>query len=79
MTSSFVDKKGVRHSRIVPPFGGDIITTPRTQAFWVVTEFGAVNLAGASAWERAQRLISVAHPDFRDELIRAAKEQKIWR
>ena len=79
MTSSFVDKKGVRHSRIVPHFGGDIITTPRTQAFWVVTEFGAVNLAGASAWERAQRLISVAHPDFRDELIRAAKEQKIWR
>ena len=79
MTSSFVDKKGVRHSRIVPHFGGDIITTPRTQAFWVVTEFGAVNLAGASAWERTERLISIAHPDFQDELIQAAKEQKIWR
>ena len=79
MTSSFVDKTGVRHSRILPHFGGDIITTPRTQAFWLVTEFGAVNLAGASAWERAEKLISVAHPDFREELVRAAKEQKIWR
>ena len=79
MTSSFVDRQGVRHSRIVPHFGGDIITTPRTQAFWVVTEYGAVNLAGASAWERAERLISVAHPDFQAELETAAKKQKILR
>ena len=79
MTSSYVDKKGTRHSRILPHFGGDIITTPRTQAFWIVTEYGAVNLAGASAWERTERLISVAHPDFRGELEQAAREQKIWR
>ena len=79
MTSSYVDKKGVRHSRILPYFGGDIITTPRTQAFWIVTEFGAVSLAGASAWERAEKLISVAHPDFKQELEEAAKKQKIWR
>ena len=79
MTSSFVDKQGVRHSRILPHFEGDIITTPRTQAFWLVTEQGAVNLAGASAWERAERLISVAHPDFKAELEYAAKQQKIWK
>lgn len=79
MTSSFVDKGGVRHSRILPHFGGDIITGPRSQAYYVVTEYGVVNLVGRSTWERAERLISIAHPDFREELIAAAREQKIWR
>ena len=79
MTSSFVGKDGVRRSRIVPNFSGDIVTDPRRQAFYIVTEYGAVNLAGASTWERAERLISVAHPDFRNELIAAAQKQKIWR
>ena len=77
MTSSFVDRQGVRHSRILPHLEGDIVTTPRTQAFWVVTEYGAVNLAGASSWERAERLISIAHPEFQAELEYAAKQQKI--
>ena len=44
-----------------------------------MTEYGAVNLAGRSTWERAELLVSIAHPDFREELIRAAEEQKIWR
>ena len=79
MTSSFVDKQGVRHSRILPHFGGDIVTDPRSQAYYIVTEFGVVNLAGRSTWERAEMLISVAHPNFREELIAAAQEQKIWR
>ena len=79
MTSSFVDKGGVRHSRILPHFGGDIITGPRSQAYYVVTEYGVVNLVGRSTWERAEMLISIAHPDFREQLIAAAREQKIWR
>lgn len=79
MTSSFLDKKGVRHSRILPYFQGDIVTDPRSQAFWIVTEFGACNLAGRSSWERAEMLISLAHPDFREELIAAADGQRIWR
>ena len=79
MTSSFVDKKGERHSRILPHFDGDIVTDPRSQAFWIVTEYGAENLAGSSTWERAEKLVSLAHPDFRDELIRAADAQRIWR
>ena len=79
MTSSFVDKTGVRRSRVLPHFGGDIVTDPRSQAYYIVTEYGAVNLAGRSTWERAELLVSIAHPDFREDLIAAAEKQKIWR
>ena len=79
MTSSFVDKAGVRRSRVLPHFNGDIVTDPRSQAYYIVTEYGAANLAGRSTWERAEMLVSIAHPDFRDSLIAAAEEQKIWR
>ena len=78
MTSSFKTKDGELKSRIVPTFNGDIITTPRSQAYFIATEYGVVNLAGRSTWERADALISIAHPDFRDELIKAAEKQKIW-
>ncbi len=77
--SYYTDKDGVRHSNIVPHFYGDIVTTPRSQSYYIVTEYGIVNLEGRSTWERAEMLISLAHPDFRDELIQAAEEQKIWR
>ena len=38
-----------------------------------------MNLKGLSVWERAEALISIAHPDFRQELIDAAEKQQIWR
>ena len=79
MTSSFTDKQGNFKSRIVPTFNGDIVTDPRSQGFILVTEYGLVNLAGLSTWEKAEKLISLAHPDHREDLIRAAEEQKIWR
>lgn len=78
MSSTYRDKAGRLHSRILPSLPGDIVTTPRSQAYYIATEFGAVNLAGKSTWERAEALISLAHPDFREELIRAAEQQKIW-
>ena len=78
LPSTFRDKSGVLHSRILPQMAGDIITTPRSQAPTIVTEYGAVDLTGRSTWERAERLISIAHPDFRDELIQKAQEQRIW-
>lgn len=78
MASTYTDRDGVMHSRIVPSFGGDIVTSPRSQAYYIATEYGAVNLAGRSSWERAERLISIAHPDFRDKLIKAAEKQHIW-
>jgi acyl-CoA hydrolase len=78
MTSTYTDKQGKRHSRIVPSFHGDIITIPRSQGHFIVTEYGAVNLAGRSTWERAELLICIAHPDYRQSLLEAAKKQKIW-
>lgn len=77
--STYRDKEGVRHSRIVPQFYGDIITSPRSQVYFLATEQGVVNLEGRSTWERAEMLISIAHPDFREELIREAEARKIWR
>lgn len=80
MTASFTDKKGTAHSRILPKFTeGDIITTPRTQAPYIVTEYGVANLSGLPTWQRAEALISIAHPDFRESLIQAAEAQHIWR
>jgi itaconate CoA-transferase len=54
-------------SRIVPHLEGPV-TTPRNDAHIVVTEFGSVDLSGKSLRERAEALIAIAHPDFREEL-----------
>lgn len=78
LPSSKRDKEGNLHSNIVPYFQGDIVTTPRTQAYFIVTEYGAVNLSGLSTWQRAEALISIAHPDLREELVESAKKQRIW-
>lgn len=78
MTSTYRGKDGILRSRIVPTFQGDIVTDPRSQAYYMVTEYGMVNLVGRTTWERAELLISIAHPDFRDELIQKAEENGIW-
>jgi acyl-CoA hydrolase len=68
-------KDGRLHSGIVPVLdAGDTVTVPATDTFYVVTEHGAVNLKGRSSWERARLLISIAHPDYRENLERAARE-----
>ena len=79
LNSTYREKDGRLSSCIVPHFHGDIITSPRSQVYYIATEYGVVNLEGASSWERAERLISIAHPDFREELARAAEKQRIWR
>ena len=58
-------------SRIVPALraGAGVVTT-RGHVHWVVTEYGAVNLHGRTLRERAEALVSIAHPDFRAELAR---------
>jgi itaconate CoA-transferase len=67
---------GGRVSRIVPKLDGPV-TTPRIDTHWIVTEFGAVNLKGLSSTERANALIGLAHPDFRDQLREAARAQHL--
>jgi itaconate CoA-transferase len=53
------------------------VTTPRIDTHYVVTEFGAASLKGLSSTERAKALIALAHPEFRDELTEAAKQQHL--
>ena len=79
MSSTFKDRQGNLHSRVLPQFNGDIITSPRSQVYFLATEFGVINMEGLSTWERAEGLISIAHPDFRDGLIKEAEKRKIWR
>lgn len=73
-------KDGTLVSNIVPYFApGTIVTTPRSAANYIVTEYGIVNLKGKSTWERAEALISIAHPQFRDDMIRQAEAMGIWK
>ena len=79
-SSAFIDKQGVMHSRIRPTLvEGSIVTDTRANTHYVVTEYGMVNLKGLSSWQKAEALIPVAHPDFRDELIAEAEKMHIWR
>jgi acyl-CoA hydrolase/GNAT superfamily N-acetyltransferase len=71
LTSTSVDGK---KSRIVPMLNDTAIVVPRGDVHYVVTEYGAVNLFGKSLQERAMAMISIAHPDFREELFFEARK-----
>jgi acyl-CoA hydrolase len=76
--ASTYEKGGERRSRIVLNLTpGNIVTTPRSDVMYIVTEYGMVNLKGKSVAERALALISIAHPDFREHLERQAHEQRL--
>lgn len=80
-SSSVMDKKtGQLKSRIRPTLvEGSVVTATRANLHWIVTEYGKFNVKGKSTWERAGGLISIAHPQFRDELIAEAEKMHIWR
>ena len=79
-SSTFTDKNGTMHSRIRPTLAeGSIVTDTRANTHFIVTEYGMVNVKGLSTWEKAEAIISIAHPDFRDELIKEAEAMNIWR
>ena len=65
--------KGGTISKIVPALSGPV-TTARSEVDIIVTEFGAAQLRGQSLAERARRLVAIAHPDFREDLARAAHD-----
>ena len=80
LSSTMTAKDGTVKSRIVPTLTpGSIATDPRSCVQYIVTEYGMVNLKGLSTWERAEALISIAHPDFREGLIAEAEKMHIWR
>lgn len=80
LSSTITGKDGVKKSRIRPTLAeGSIVTATRSNLHYLVTEFGIVNVKGTSTWERAEKIISIAHPDFRDDLIAEAEKMSIWR
>lgn len=79
-SSTFTRKDGTLESRIQPTLAqGSIITDTRANTHYLVTEYGKVCLKGLSTWERTEKIISIAHPDFRDWLIEEADKMHIWR
>lgn len=81
LSSTFLNKKtGRLESRIRPTLeNGSIVTDTRANVHYLCTEYGCVNLKGLSSWERAEAIIGLAHPDFREELIAQADIMHIWR
>lgn len=65
--------KEAQISKIVPKLSG-VVTDLRIDTQYVATEYGVINLKGLSSTERAKQLISIAHPNFRDELLDQAKQ-----
>ena len=75
LASTHKRKDGTLKSNIVPFIpGGSTVSAPRGVVEYVATEYGVARLAGLSLGERAQAMISIAHPDFREELSRYARE-----
>ncbi len=72
-------KDGTVKSTIAPILAeGSVVTTPRAAVHYIVTEYGTALLKGKTTWERAEELINVAHPDFRDGLVKEAEKMGIW-
>ncbi|MEG1999929.1 MAG: butyryl-CoA:acetate CoA-transferase [Evtepia sp.] len=80
MSSAMEGKDGTLTSRIVPTLtNGSVVTDPRSAVHYLVTEYGIINLKGLNTWQRAESIISIAHPKLRDQLIKDAEKMNIWR
>ena len=78
--STYTDKEGKVHSRINPTLTpGSIVTTPRYEVDSIVTEYGIATIKGDEMRTRVKKIISIAHPDFREELTFAAKKMNLLR
>ena len=79
-SSTVKGRDGTLESRIRPTLReGSVVTDTRTNLHYLVTEYGIANLKGLATWQRAEAIIGLAHPDFRDQLIAQAEAMGIWR
>lgn len=77
LDSTYTDKEGNLKSKIVPTLAeGTIVTTSRNEVEFVVTEYGVVDISFESISKRVKKMISIAHPQFRDELTFTAKKNR---
>ena len=75
LASTHEKKDGTLKSNIVPFIpGGSSVSAPRSMIQYIATEYGVAKLSGLTLRERAEAMISIAHPDFREELARYADE-----
>mgnify|MGYP006278012003 CR=1 FL=1 len=80
INSTYKKKDGSTGSRIVPTLApGTIVTCPRSVVHYIVTEFGVAQMKAKATWQRAEALINISHPDFREQLIKDAAAMGIWR
>jgi acyl-CoA hydrolase len=80
LSSTYTDKDGTIKSRIVPTLvPGTVVTVPRSMVHYVATEYGIVQLKGKSTRERAEALIGIAHPEFREGLTEEARALGLWK
>ncbi len=80
LPSTYRDKQGNLHSKIRATLTpGSVVTIPRSVVSTIATEYGAVNIKALSVWNRTEAIINLAHPDFRDGLVKEAQKMNIWR
>lgn len=79
LPSTYTDKEGNLVSRIVPYFSpGTSVTVARHLVDYIATEYGVRKMKAQNQWVRTENIIELAHPDFRDDLIKEAAKAKIW-
>lgn len=80
MPSTFEDKNGKSHSKIKPFLTpGAACTVSRQLSHFIVTEYGIATMKCQSIWKRTENLINIAHPDFREDLIKEAGKLGFWK
>lgn len=79
LPSTYTDKEGNLVSRIVPHFEpGTSVTVARHLVDYIATEYGVKKMKAQNQWVRTENIIELAHPKFRDDLIKEAAKAKIW-
>lgn len=80
LNSTYKNGEGKLESRIMAALApNSIVTIPRQLVDYIVTEYGVAKMKPKPTWQRAEELINIAHPDFREDLIKQAGKLKIWR